>query len=105
MLTLNTVNKLHSSVCFVEFISGHFLWLSCQAIACLVQGKRYSLANSRIMIHQPLGGAQGQAADIEIQANEILHHKLTLNGYLAEFTGQGMERITQDTGQYICPAG
>ena len=51
------------------------------------------------MIHQPLGGAQGQAADIEIQANEILHHKLTLNGYLAEFTGQGMERITQDTGQ------
>lgn len=67
----------------------HFLW----------QGKRYSLANSRIMIHQPLGGAQGQAADIEIQANEILHHKLTLNGYLAEFTGQGMERITQDTGQ------
>ncbi len=63
------------------------------------QGKRYSLANSRIMIHQPLGGAQGQAADIEIQANEILHHKLTLNGYLAEFTNQGMERITQDTGQ------
>ena len=45
-------------------------------------GKRYSLPNSRIMIHQPLGGAQGQAADIEIQANEILHHKLTLNGYL-----------------------
>ena len=66
---------------------------------CVGQGKRYSLANSRIMIHQPLGGAQGQAADIEIQANEILHHKLTLNGYLAEFTGQGMERITQDTGQ------
>lgn len=53
------------------------------------QGKRYSLPNSRIMIHQPLGGAQGQAADIEIQANEILHHKLTLNGYLAEFTGAG----------------
>ena len=50
------------------------------------------------MIHQPLGGAQGQAADIEIQANEILHHKLTLNGYLAEFTGQGMEQITADTG-------
>jgi hypothetical protein len=48
----------------------------------LLQGKRYSLPNSRIMIHQPLGGAQGQATDIEIQANEILHHKLTLNGYL-----------------------
>ena len=67
----------------------------------VLQGKRYSLPNSRIMIHQPLGGAQGQAADIEIQANEILHHKLTLNGYLAEFTGQGMERITQDTGQQL----
>ncbi|KAL4431307.1 hypothetical protein ABPG75_006563 [Micractinium tetrahymenae] len=61
------------------------------------QGKRYSLPNSRIMIHQPLGGAQGQAADIEIQANEILHHKLTLNGYLAEFTGQSMDTITADT--------
>lgn len=61
------------------------------------QGKRYSLPNSRIMIHQPLGGAQGQATDIEIQANEILHHKLTLNGYLAQFTGQSMETITRDT--------
>lgn len=70
--------------------------------ACNVQGKRYSLPSSRIMIHQPLGGAQGQAADIEIQANEILHHKLTLNGYLAEFSGQGMERITQDTGGRPC---
>eukprot|EP00963_Diacronema_lutheri_P007656 scaffold662_cov364-Pavlova_lutheri.AAC.13 len=61
------------------------------------KGKRYSLPHSRIMIHQPLGGAQGQAADIEIQANEILHHKLTLNGYLAEFTGQSLEKITEDT--------
>lgn len=61
------------------------------------QGKRYSLPNSRIMIHQPLGGAQGQATDIEIQANEILHHKLTLNGYLAQFSGQSMETITRDT--------
>ncbi|KAG2452572.1 hypothetical protein HYH02_002809 [Chlamydomonas schloesseri] len=61
------------------------------------QGKRYSLPNSRIMIHQPLGGAQGQATDIEIQANEILHHKLTLNGYLAQFTGQSMDTITKDT--------
>lgn len=61
------------------------------------KGKRYSLPNSRIMIHQPLGGAQGQAADIEIQANEILHHKLTLNGYLAEFTGKSMEQMTMDT--------
>merc|ERR1712039_703253 len=61
------------------------------------KGKRKSLPNARIMIHQPLGGAQGQAADIEIQANEILHHKSTLNGYLAESTGQSIEQITIDT--------
>ncbi|KAK2077083.1 ATP-dependent Clp protease proteolytic subunit 5 [Prototheca wickerhamii] len=61
------------------------------------QGKRYSLPNSRIMIHQPLGGAQGQVEDIEIQTNEMLHHKWTLNGYLAQFTGQTMEQITMDT--------
>lgn len=61
------------------------------------KGKRFSLPNSRIMIHQPLGGAQGQQTDIEIQANEILHHKANLNGYLAYHTGQTYERITQDT--------
>ena len=61
------------------------------------KGKRFSLPNSRIMIHQPLGGAQGQAADIEIQANEIMHHKATLNGYLAEFCGKPLERIMEDT--------
>merc|ERR1719213_1428730 len=61
------------------------------------RGKRYAYKNSRIMIHQPLGGAQGQAAYIEIQANEILHHKLTLNGYLSEFSGQSIEQITMDT--------
>merc|ERR1711937_914157 len=69
------------------------------------KGKRFSLPNSRLMIHQPLGGAQGQAADIEIQANEILHHKLTLNGYLAEFTGQSIEQITMDTDRdFFMPA-
>ena len=57
--------------------------MPCGSDDICAQGKRYSLRNSRIMIHQPLGGAQGQAADIEIQANEILHHKLTLNGYIA----------------------
>merc|ERR1711937_277069 len=61
------------------------------------KGKRFGLPNSRIMIHQPLGGTQGQAADIEIQANEILHHKLCLDGYLSEFTGQDMATITKDT--------
>ena len=61
-------------------------------------GKRYSLPNSRIMIHQPLGGAQGQQTDIEIQANEILHHKANLNGYLAYHTGQSYDNIVQVTG-------
>ena len=61
------------------------------------KGKRTSLPNSRIMIHQPLGGAQGQAADIEIQANEILHHKMTLNTYLSEFSGQDLAKVMEDT--------
>ncbi len=61
------------------------------------KGKRMSLPNARIMVHQPLGGAQGQAIDIEIQAKEILYHKQTLNRLLAEHTGQPLERIEIDT--------
>jgi len=60
-------------------------------------GKRMALPSSRIMIHQPLGGAQGQAVDIEIQAKEILYHKQTLNGLLAHHTGQPLEKIEADT--------
>ncbi|WP_324706516.1 ATP-dependent Clp endopeptidase proteolytic subunit ClpP [Lyngbya sp. CCY1209] len=60
-------------------------------------GKRMSLPSARIMIHQPLGGAQGQAIDIEIQAREILYHKQTLNDLLAHHTGQPIDRITADT--------
>ncbi|MFZ9736503.1 MAG: ATP-dependent Clp endopeptidase proteolytic subunit ClpP [Prochlorotrichaceae cyanobacterium] len=60
-------------------------------------GKRLSLPNSRIMIHQPLGGAQGQAIDIEIQAKEILYHKAKLNELLAGHTGQPLDRIEADT--------
>lgn len=66
-------------------------------LAAGTAGKRMSLPNSRIMIHQPLGGAQGQAVDIEIQAKEILYHKQTLNQLLAHHTGQPMERIEVDT--------
>ncbi|GAB2287277.1 ATP-dependent Clp protease proteolytic subunit 5, variant 2 [Dionaea muscipula] len=61
------------------------------------KGKRYSLPNSRIMIHQPMGGASGTQTDLELQANEILHHKATLNGYLAYHTGQTYEQINLDT--------
>ena len=61
------------------------------------KGKRLALPNSRIMIHQPLGGAQGQAVEIEIQAREILFLKETLNSLLSEHTGQPLERIVEDT--------
>jgi len=61
------------------------------------KGKRLALPNSRIMIHQPLGGAQGQAVEIEIQAKEILYLKKTLNSLLAEHTGQTLEKINEDT--------
>lgn len=61
------------------------------------RGKRMSLPNSRIMIHQPLGGAQGQAVDIEIQAKEILYHKRKLNELLAYHTGQPLEKLEVDT--------
>lgn len=60
-------------------------------------GKRLSLPSSRIMIHQPLGGAQGQAVDIEIQAKEILYHKRQLNELLAYHTGQPIEKVEADT--------
>lgn len=61
------------------------------------KGKRMSLPHSRIMIHQPLGGAQGQATDIEIQAKEILYIKSRLNELLADHTGQPLTRIEEDT--------
>lgn len=61
------------------------------------KGKRYSLPHSRIMIHQPLGGAQGQAADIEIQAREILRLKDELNKILNKHTGKSLKQIQQDT--------
>ena len=61
------------------------------------KGMRYALPHSRILIHQPLGGAQGQATDIGIQAREILRMREELNGILAGHTGQSMERIEKDT--------
>jgi ATP-dependent Clp protease, protease subunit len=60
-------------------------------------GKRYSLPNSRILIHQPMGGFQGQASDIEIQANEILRMKETLNQILANHTGKSIKQLKKDT--------
>ena len=66
-------------------------------LAAGAKGKRFALPNSRIMIHQPLGGAQGQATDIEIHAREILRTREQLNKILAERTGQSLEKIAADT--------
>jgi ATP-dependent Clp protease protease subunit len=65
------------------------------------KGQRYALPNATIHMHQPLGGAQGQATDIEIQANEILRLKKRLNGILAQATGQSTEQIDTDTNRDI----
>jgi ATP-dependent Clp protease protease subunit len=61
------------------------------------KGRRYALPNATIHIHQPLGGAQGQAVDIEIEARRILHERERLNQILARHTGQTIERIIRDT--------
>jgi ATP-dependent Clp protease protease subunit len=66
-------------------------------LAAGAKGKRFALPNSKIMIHQPLGGAQGQATDIEIHAREILKTREQLNRILAERTGQSLEKIQLDT--------
>jgi len=69
------------------------------------QGKRFALPNSRIIIHQPLGGVQGQASDIDIQAREILRMREALNRILVETTGQPLDRIAKDTDRdYIMTA-
>lgn len=61
------------------------------------KGKRYCLPNARVMIHQPLGGFQGQASDFEIHAKEILYIKEKLNRLMAEHTGQSLEKVSEDT--------
>ena len=90
--TMNQIRPDVSTICLGLAASmGAFL------LSAGEKGKRLSLPHSRIMIHQPLGGAQGQATDIEIQAKEILYLKQQLNNYIAEHTGQPLERIEEDT--------
>jgi ATP-dependent Clp protease protease subunit len=74
-------------------------------LAAGTRGKRYSLPNSRILIHQPMGGFQGQASDIEIQAKEILRMKDRLNQILVEHTGKKMEDIQKDTDRDFFMSG
>lgn len=74
-------------------------------LAAGANGKRFSLPNARIMIHQPLGGAQGQASDIKIQANEILRIKDVLSNILVKHTGQDYEKISVDTDRDFFMSG
>ncbi|MBD1920339.1 ATP-dependent Clp endopeptidase proteolytic subunit ClpP [Microcoleus sp. FACHB-831] len=91
----DTMNQVRPDVCTI--CVGLAASMGAFLLSAGTKGKRMSLPHSRIMIHQPLGGAQGQATDIEIQAKEILYHKSRLNHLLAEHTGQPLERIEQDT--------
>ncbi|WP_419769222.1 MAG: ATP-dependent Clp endopeptidase proteolytic subunit ClpP [Candidatus Marinarcus sp.] len=90
--TMNYIKPDVSTICIGQAASMGAFLLSSGA-----KGKRYSLPNSRIMIHQPLGGAQGQATDIQIQAREIQRMKEMLNKMIAEQTGQKLEVIEKDT--------
>jgi len=84
---------------------GHAASMGAFLLAAGTSGKRFSLPNSRIMIHQPMGGAQGQASDIAIQAEEILKMKETLNHILAHHTGQPLDRIQTDTDRDFFMSG
>ncbi len=90
--TMQYVNPDVSTLCIGQAASMGSLLLAGGA-----KGKRFSLPNSRVMIHQPRGGSQGQASDIEIQAREIVFLKDRLNSILAEHTGQTIEKVTIDT--------
>lgn len=90
--TMNFIKPEVSTLCMGMAASmGAFL------LAAGAKGKRFSLPNAKVMIHQPLGGAQGQATDIEIHAREILKTREALNRILAERTGQSLEKIQSDT--------
>lgn len=90
--TMNYIRPDVATICIGQAASmGAFLLSSGE------KGKRYALPHARIMIHQPLGGAQGQATDIQIQAEEILRMKAELNGILAKNTGQTVKQVEKDT--------
>jgi len=90
--TMNYIRPDVATICIGQAASmGSFL------LSAGAKGKRFALPHARIMIHQPLGGAQGQASDIAIQAEEILRMKAELNGILAANTGQKIETIEKDT--------
>jgi ATP-dependent Clp protease protease subunit len=81
----------------VTMCMGQTTSMAALLLAAGAKGKRYALPHSQIMIHQPLGGAQGQATDIGIHAREILKMRDTLNGILAKHTGRSIEEVSKDT--------
>lgn len=90
--TMNYIRPDVATICIGQAASmGSFL------LSSGAKGKRYALPHARIMIHQPLGGAQGQASDIAIQAEEILRMKAELNSILAKNTGQNLKKLEKDT--------
>lgn len=90
--TMNFIKPDVSTICMGQAASmGAFL------LGAGAKGKRFALPNARIMIHQPLGGFRGQASDIEIHAREILRLKDSLNQHMANFTGQSVDKIANDT--------
>jgi ATP-dependent Clp protease protease subunit len=90
--TMNYIKSPVSTICIGQAASMGALLLASGA-----KGKRFSLPHARIMIHQPMGGFQGQATDIEIHAKEMLKMKDTLNKILSSHTGQSIEKIHEDT--------
>jgi ATP-dependent Clp protease protease subunit len=90
--TMNFIKPDVSTVCIGQAASMGAFLLSAGA-----KGKRYALPNARVMIHQPLGGFQGQASDFEIHAKEILSIKEKMNRLMAEHTGQKYEKVAKDT--------
>ena len=87
------------------FCVGQAASMAAVLLSAGTKGKRFALPNSRIIIHQPLGGVSGQAADIDIHAREILRMRETLNGILVDNSGQSMEKISEDTDRdYIMTA-
>jgi ATP-dependent Clp protease protease subunit len=98
--TMNYIKSPVSTICIGQAASMGALLLGSGA-----KGKRFSLPHARIMIHQPLGGFQGQATDIEIHAREILKMKDTLNQIMANHTGQPLEKIHSDTDRDFFMSG
>ncbi|MBF0112118.1 MAG: ATP-dependent Clp endopeptidase proteolytic subunit ClpP [Desulfamplus sp.] len=98
--TMQYIKPDVSTVCVGQAASMGALLLAAGA-----KGKRFSLPNARIMIHQPLGGAQGQASDIKIQANEILRMKDVLNQILSKHTEQNLDKISNDTDRDFFMSG